>query len=776
MRSRIGFGISMLLAVASITVSGCGGNGKSTPSAPATYTVGGAITGLTGTGLVLQNNGGDSLTVSAGASTFTFSTPVASNGVYSVTILTQPAGQNCTVTTGSGTATANITNVAVACVQMNTIGGTITGLTETGLVLQDNGGDNFAVNPGATSYTFATQVASGGAYSVAVFAQPLGEECMVTNSTGTATANVVNADVSCIQAYTINGTITGLTAAGLVLQDNGGSNLTVSANATSFTFAAPVLSGGAYSVTVLTQPASQSCTVANGSGTAVADVTNVSVVCVGDWTWMGGSSVVGFNDGQSGVYGTLGTPGPANVPGGRQQSVTWSDSSGGVWLFGGFGYDSAGMSGQLNDLWKFDPTLGANGEWTWMSGSSTTILGYQTSGDVNGRPGIYGTLGTASPATVPGGREQVASWRDAAGNLWLFGGLGIDANANTGYLNDLWKFVPALGANGEWTWMGGSSTVPNPDGGQAGVYGTLGTAASTNVPGGRYGAITWTDASGNLWLYGGQGYDSTGTLAYLNDLWEYTAGAKGTLGNWTWMGGSATAPPNAGGPFASEGGQPGVYGTLGVASSANFPGGRSSGVSWTDASGKFWLFGGLGADSTGTVGYLNDLWMFDPKSSSTGAWTWMSGSSTIPGSYSGQPGDYGVQGTTNSANVPGGRFSPVSWIDASGNLWLLGGQGFDWTGTSGLLNDLWAYSANTGQWTWMGGSNTVPPSTNYILENGQPGVYGVLGTPAPGNNPGGRLGGAPWVDASGNLWFFGGQSFDANGVEGNLNDMWRYQP
>jgi hypothetical protein len=187
-----------------------------------------------------------------------------------------------------------------------------------------------------------------------VLAQPLGEDCTVTNGTGTATANVVNANVACVQAYTINGAITGLTAAGLVLQDNGGSNLTVSANAASFTFAAPVLSGGAYSVTVLTQPASQSCTVVNGSGTAVADVTNVSVVCVGDWTWMGGSSVVGFNDGQPGVYGSLGTPAPANVPGGREQSVTWSDGSGGVWLFGGFGFDSAGMDGQLNDLWKFD--------------------------------------------------------------------------------------------------------------------------------------------------------------------------------------------------------------------------------------------------------------------------------------------------------------------------------------------------------------------------------------------------------------------------------------
>ena len=764
----------MLLAVASITVTGCGGNGKSTTPAPADYTVGGAVTGLTGTGLVLQNNGGDNLMVSAKAATFTFSAPVVSNGVYSVTVLTQPVGQNCTVTTGSGTVTANIANVAVACVQMYTIGGAITGLTETGLVLQDNGGDNLTVDPNATSYTFATQIASGGAYSVTVLAQPLGESCKVANGADTATANVTDVNVACIQAYTINGTVTGLTATGLVLQDNGSSNLTVSANATSFTFAAPVLSGGAYSVTVFTQPANQGCTVANGTGTATADVTKVSVVCVGDWTWMGGSSVVGFNDGQAGVYGSLGTPDPANVPGGRQQSVTWSDGSGSVWLFGGYGYDSAGVGGQLNDMWKFDSKVGANGEWTWKSGSSTTILAAPVIGDGNGQPGVYGTLGTASPTTVSGGREQVASWRDAAGNLWLFSGLGIDANANTGYLNDLWKFDPTLGANGEWSWMGGSRTVPSPGSGQPGVYGALGKAASTNVPGGRYGAITWTDASGDFWLFGGQGYDSIGMVGYLNDLWEYTPGAHGTPGNWIWIAGSTKVPPSN--YPGDENGQPGVYGTQGTAATKNLPGGRSSGGSWTDASGHFWLFGGLGADSTGTAGYLNDLWMFDPKSGTTGEWTWMGGSKTIPGSYSGQPGVYGIPGTTNSADAPGGRFSPMIWTDSSGTIWLLGGQGFDWTGTSGLLNDLWKYTPNTGAWTWMGGSNTVPPSTNFILENGQPGVYGILGTPAPGNSPGGRLGGAPWVDALGNLWFFGGMGFDENGVQGNLNDMWRYQP
>jgi hypothetical protein len=480
MKSGIRFGISNLLAMSLMAVIGCGGGSKPTLSAPTTYIIGGTVKGFTGTGLVLQNNGGNTLTVSANAASFTFATPVASGGVYSVTVLTQPVGESCTVTNGAGTATANVTSVSIACTQIFTIGGTLTGLTGTGLVLQDNGGDNLTVSANATSFTFATPVTGGSAYSVTLLTQPAGETCTLSNGSGTATANVTNVTVACTHLNTINGTVTGLTAAGLVLQDNGGDNLTVSANATSFTFATPVVNGGAYSITVLTQPAGQSCTVANGSGTALADVTSVSVVCVGEWTWTGGSSVVGFNDGQSGVYGTLGAPSPTTMPGGREQSITWSDPSGNVWLFGGYGHDSIGAGGLLNDLWKFDPKLGAAGEWTWIGGSKITPA--STGFGAGGQAGVYGTQGTASPENIPGGRVQATSWIDALGNLWLFGGNGIDTNGNNGDLNDLWKFDPKLGTAGEWTWMGGSSTVPGLFSGQSGIYGTLGAPSSANIP------------------------------------------------------------------------------------------------------------------------------------------------------------------------------------------------------------------------------------------------------------------------------------------------------
>jgi hypothetical protein len=84
----------------------------------ATYTVGGTVSGLVGTGLVLQNNGGDNLTITANGP-FTFATALPDLSPYNVTVLTQPTGpaQVCTVTNGSGTISgANVTNVQVTCV------------------------------------------------------------------------------------------------------------------------------------------------------------------------------------------------------------------------------------------------------------------------------------------------------------------------------------------------------------------------------------------------------------------------------------------------------------------------------------------------------------------------------------------------------------------------------------------------------------------------------------------------------------------------------------
>ncbi|GAA4358079.1 hypothetical protein GCM10023165_52680 [Variovorax defluvii] len=86
-------------------------------SAPPTHTIGGTLAGLaTHTKLVLLDNGGDALTLTANGP-FSFATPLAFNTDYAVTVGTQPSWQNCSVAQGNGTATANVTSVSVSCAE-----------------------------------------------------------------------------------------------------------------------------------------------------------------------------------------------------------------------------------------------------------------------------------------------------------------------------------------------------------------------------------------------------------------------------------------------------------------------------------------------------------------------------------------------------------------------------------------------------------------------------------------------------------------------------------
>lgn len=90
------------------TASGTGGG----TNPPATYTIGGTVSGLTASGLTLLNNGADALSISSGATSFTF--PIATN-TYNVTVSSQPTGLSCSISNGSGTATTAVSNVSVTC-------------------------------------------------------------------------------------------------------------------------------------------------------------------------------------------------------------------------------------------------------------------------------------------------------------------------------------------------------------------------------------------------------------------------------------------------------------------------------------------------------------------------------------------------------------------------------------------------------------------------------------------------------------------------------------
>ena len=131
--------------------AGGGGGGGTGGSGP--FTIGGTVTGLTGTGLILQDNGGDDLTITANGS-FTFKTAIVASKPYLVTVSVPPATppQTCTVAGGSGKATATVTTVVVTCtVGTQAIGVTVAGLTGTGLVLQN--GTEFLTITGTTTTT-----------------------------------------------------------------------------------------------------------------------------------------------------------------------------------------------------------------------------------------------------------------------------------------------------------------------------------------------------------------------------------------------------------------------------------------------------------------------------------------------------------------------------------------------------------------------------------------------------------------------------------------------
>ena len=366
---------------------------------------------------------------------------------------------------------------------------------------------------------------------------------------------------------------------------------------------------------------------------------------------------------------------------------------------------------------KWAVNSGTTGQWTWVKGAGTQV---STSS--------YGTKGTAAASNAPGGRNGAASWTDKSGNFWMFGGAGYDSTgSDSGWLNDLWKFD-----GNNWTWVSGSNLTN-----QSGSYGTLGQAALGNTPGGRIGAATCVDKNGNLWLFGGNGFDATGHGGRLNDLWKF----DGT--NWTWVSGS-----NATYSYAT-------YGTKGVAAAGNVPGWRWFSAAWADSNGNIWIFGGEGNGSPNDSedDYLNDLWKFDGSN-----WTWMAGANV--GS---QNGTFGTKGVAAAAYTPGARAYAASWLDGKGNLWLFGGQGRDSTATTPVdLNDLWKFDGTN--WTWVGGAST----------GNQYGTYGTQNTAAASNQPGTRYGAAFAEDSSGNFWLFGGSGEDAstNGVY--LNDLWKF--
>ncbi|CAN5241087.1 hypothetical protein BH09BAC5_BH09BAC5_06510 [soil metagenome] len=358
-----------------------------------------------------------------------------------------------------------------------------------------------------------------------------------------------------------------------------------------------------------------------------------------------------------------------------------------------------------------------NGTWTWMSGDSTHF------GNA-----VNGTMGVPAPGNKPYSLYESCQWTDLNGRLWIFG--GIDAGGNDH--SEMWRFDPS---NNMWTWMSGNS-IPQ------GLYGVRGVPSPGNYPGPRgWGAASWTDLQGNLWMFGGTGYDINGQYGTLSDLWKYNV----VTNEWTWMNGFPTVYTQ------------GSYGTILVPDSSNKPWPRWENIAnWVDASGNLWMYGGLGSyDYNSQYGYcFNDMWKYNP---STNMWTWMSGNMGA-GNF---PASYGTQNIPSPTNTPGSRSSCSKWKDLNGDFWIYGGLTF--TGFPAFA-DMWKYNTTTNQWTWVGGTNAVNAQNTFTVQH------------VPGNGmPGGRYESrCNWTDACGRFWSFGG--FVQFSYPDAWNDLWMYNP
>ncbi len=194
--SRARSGLAQFTSAVLLTaLVSCGGGGNSTaPATPATYTIGGTVSGLSGSGLVLQNNAGDDLAIAANGS-FTFTTPVTSGLTYAVTVKTRPRvpQQTCTVTSGSGTASATVTGVAIACATPTP-----------GFAYVANVGSNtvsmYTIDAGTGALAARGTVAAGaGPWSVAV--DPNGQFAYVANSgSNTVSMYAINAGTGALTA------------------------------------------------------------------------------------------------------------------------------------------------------------------------------------------------------------------------------------------------------------------------------------------------------------------------------------------------------------------------------------------------------------------------------------------------------------------------------------------------------------------------------------------------------------------------------------------------
>jgi hypothetical protein len=170
------------------------------PPPPTPRIVGGSVSGLPGSGLILQLNGANDLPVSANGK-FNFPKALAKGSTYSVSVKASPSfpvKQTCKVVQGSGKiANVNINNIAVTCSTVSfAVGGTVAGLSGKKpvkeLVLQLNGANDLAITNNGKFIFPGVRLPDGSDYSVAIKKTPAGQKCTIKPTSSAFDSDTLN--------------------------------------------------------------------------------------------------------------------------------------------------------------------------------------------------------------------------------------------------------------------------------------------------------------------------------------------------------------------------------------------------------------------------------------------------------------------------------------------------------------------------------------------------------------------------------------------------------
>jgi hypothetical protein len=211
-----------------------------------------------------------------------------------------------------------------------------------------------------------------------------------------------------------------------------------------------------------------------------------------------------------------------------------------------------------NSLWRF---RSSDSTWAWIAGYSTSVP------TTSSFPGSYGVKGVAASGNVPPARVYTST--AVYGNsLFMFGGCKASLSSSFpvgtsvtfgDFRNDLWKFNTS---QGQWSWISGSSITDI-----SGVYND--SFSNPAMPGSRcdlQAFLKMQNQAASMYFFGGYGYDGSGSLKVLNDLWQFNILTQ----TWKWISGN------------SIGNSIGSYGVKGVTTISNLPASRKGFLMWCE--------------------------------------------------------------------------------------------------------------------------------------------------------------------------------------------------